>query len=338
MVSPTYYPKIGGVEYVVKSVSERLSKRGFEVWILAGNPENSRISEKEFNGLNVINWPVLVIGNAYYIPKQRESLKKKLVEILKEVDVVHVHNYNAVFSVWIGIEIKKISPETLLVASGHYIGSGTNLYRKALWLFWKKYVKILIQKADLVHCVSKVETNKVQEEFLVPKEKIVVIPNGIDEDILKYKSSKEKEGYTIYAGRLEKYKNVDRAILLSKKLNLKMVIIGNGPYKEKLKAFAKKYYAQNVEFKEFLPRERYLKLLGKAKFAINLSEKEAYNIFVAEALGVGTDVIVSKTILESLEEAVASPIDSTGYLVTSSKIYSWSEIVEKYINMLYRKL
>jgi len=35
-ISPEYYPRIDGVEYVVKSVSERLARMGHEVTVLAG--------------------------------------------------------------------------------------------------------------------------------------------------------------------------------------------------------------------------------------------------------------------------------------------------------------
>ena len=38
-ISPRYYPRIGGVEYVVKSVSERLARMEHEVTVLAGEPD-----------------------------------------------------------------------------------------------------------------------------------------------------------------------------------------------------------------------------------------------------------------------------------------------------------
>jgi glycosyltransferase involved in cell wall biosynthesis len=37
-VAPSYYPHVGGVEYVVKSVAERLVKRGHDVTVLCGEP------------------------------------------------------------------------------------------------------------------------------------------------------------------------------------------------------------------------------------------------------------------------------------------------------------
>jgi len=45
-VSLTYYPRVGGVEYVVKSVAERLAKAGHEVSVLAGEPDAERLVEE----------------------------------------------------------------------------------------------------------------------------------------------------------------------------------------------------------------------------------------------------------------------------------------------------
>ncbi len=59
MISPTYYPHIGGVEYVVKSVAERLVKMGgHEITVLAGGePEIEGPREEEINSVRVIRWP-----------------------------------------------------------------------------------------------------------------------------------------------------------------------------------------------------------------------------------------------------------------------------------------
>jgi len=37
-IAPGYHPRIGGVEYVVKSVAERLAKAGHDVTVLTGEP------------------------------------------------------------------------------------------------------------------------------------------------------------------------------------------------------------------------------------------------------------------------------------------------------------
>lgn len=82
-VSPSYYPHIGGVEYVVKSFPERLVNMGHEVTVLAGEPDLDRPQEEELNGVRVVRWPVWSPGDAYHIPRKRSELKKLLKELAK---------------------------------------------------------------------------------------------------------------------------------------------------------------------------------------------------------------------------------------------------------------
>jgi glycosyltransferase involved in cell wall biosynthesis len=46
-IAPSYYPHIGGVEYVVNSISERLVNISHEVTVLAGEPDLDRPREEE---------------------------------------------------------------------------------------------------------------------------------------------------------------------------------------------------------------------------------------------------------------------------------------------------
>ena len=54
---PTYYPHIGGVEYVVKSVAERLIRQGHDVTVIAGEPNINKPCEENINGVRIIRWP-----------------------------------------------------------------------------------------------------------------------------------------------------------------------------------------------------------------------------------------------------------------------------------------
>jgi len=53
-IAPSYYPHIGGVEYVVKSVAERLVKIGHEITVIAGEPEIDKPHEEEINNVKII--------------------------------------------------------------------------------------------------------------------------------------------------------------------------------------------------------------------------------------------------------------------------------------------
>jgi len=54
LVAPSYYPSIGGVEYVVKSIAERLARMGHEVAVVAGDSGAGEPREEEVNSVKTI--------------------------------------------------------------------------------------------------------------------------------------------------------------------------------------------------------------------------------------------------------------------------------------------
>ncbi|RLE87482.1 MAG: glycosyltransferase family 1 protein [Thermoprotei archaeon] len=333
-VSPGYPPKIGGVEYVVKSVAERLVKKGHEVVVIAGEPRSQKPSEEFINDVEIIRWPTLSPGGAYHIPRRMSKFEEMLLELAKRVDVIHVHSFHAVSTVSAGLKIGKMRPGRKLVVTGHYHGGGHTTFRNILWNFWRLRVKSLLDMADVIHCVSQSEKKRILKDYPEFEEKIVVIPNGVDEDVFTYRWWGQESNYMLYAGRIEKYKKLDEAIKLSKKMNLKLTIIGQGPYQKKLKKKAEKLYPNGVEFKGFLPRRKYLETLANARYAINLSNKEAYSIFIAEALAIRVPAMVSKEIAENLE-AESNPFNEELALVIKAPIKTWNEIAQTYLSKLY---
>jgi glycosyltransferase involved in cell wall biosynthesis len=74
LVAPGYHPRVGGVEYVVKSVAERLAK-AHEVTVIAGEPDAEKPSEEEISGVRVVRWPTWSPGGAYHLPRRRRELE-----------------------------------------------------------------------------------------------------------------------------------------------------------------------------------------------------------------------------------------------------------------------
>ncbi|MEM5821830.1 MAG: glycosyltransferase [Ignisphaera sp.] len=98
-VAPRYYPSVGGVEYVVKSVAERLALRGHEVTVLCGEPGIGEPREEWINGVHVVKWPVWAPGGAYHFPRMRSALEQWLLNSARESDAVHFHSVHNVFTI-----------------------------------------------------------------------------------------------------------------------------------------------------------------------------------------------------------------------------------------------
>jgi hypothetical protein len=77
-----------------------------------------------------------------------------------------------------------------------------------------------------------------------------------------------------------------------------------------------------------------LELLSRARYAINPSEHEAFSIFTAEVLAIGTPAIISKNIAENLE-AQTKPFTRDLVIAERAQIITWNEVMQKYLRMLY---
>lgn len=69
---------------------------------------------------------------------------------------------------------------------------------------------------------------------------------------------------------------------------------------------------------------------------INPSKHEAFSVFTAEALAIGTPAIVSKEAAENLE-AEAEPFHGDMVIAKRASIKTWNELIELYLGRLYRK-
>ncbi|MCK9424868.1 MAG: glycosyltransferase family 4 protein [Ignavibacteriaceae bacterium] len=97
----------------------------------------------------------------------------------------------------------------------------------------------------------------------------------------------DKENYYVTASRLVPYKRIDLIVeAFAKMPDKKLLVIGEGPEKEKIYSKAKK----NIEFLGYQDGEALKKYLQKAK-AFVFAAEEDFGIVVVEALACGTPVI-----------------------------------------------
>jgi len=147
LATPSYYPNIGGVEYVVKSIVERLAALGHETTVVTADPKADRPREEEINGVKVVRWPTWAPSGAYHIPKERGQLRSLLEKLLSDVDAVHVHSAHAVLTVWAAAAARRISPGMRIVFTPHYHGTGHSALRRLLWIPWRRYVVHAVETA-----------------------------------------------------------------------------------------------------------------------------------------------------------------------------------------------
>jgi len=364
LVTPRYLPHIGGIEYVVKSMSVELCKRGYKIIVLAGEqsmntPHHITILKK--GRYIIIRWPVLAINDAYYIPRKGQTLKTLIRNLVSSDDVIlHVHSIHSVFPLWVGLQAKQINKKVKLVITPHYHGRGHSLIRNILWrIYWYKIVSKALENANIIHSISPLEKEKLLAHYPMISNKIVTIPNGIDNSIVKYLNQRDKLNSSskriVYAGRIEKYKRLEIAVDLIKELRehvpeISLLIIGDGPHLRELKKYASKR-TSNVIFMRPVTRKKYLDLLINACATINPSRYEAYSIFSAESLFMGITSIITPSVAKALR---AKRVNTKSHLFTLIEKYAekyglivcnyaenvkpWREIISLIINKIYNDL
>lgn len=349
-VAPSYYPHVGGVEYVVKSIAERLAKAGHEVSVLAGEAEAEAPREEEINGVRVVRWPVWSPGGAYHFPRQRGRLEELVRAEARAADVIHLHNVHSVFAIYALRAVANAGARKILTP--YYHGTGHTALREFLWIPWRVYVKKMLKYINIIHTVSKREAKLVEKDF---NTKAIPIENGVEEWILNVQW--RPESYVMYSGRIEKYKNIHRLANIVKILNQKykmeidLRIFGKGPFRDKLEQYLKKL---GVPFtlQDPQPFEKYIEHLSHARIFALLSEKESYPQSINEANALGTPAVTAepwgenfagrtRTLIVSLKQSDEAIADAIAQFLEKAQkeprpqVPTWDEVTKRYVAELY---
>ena len=223
-----------------------------------------------------------------------EPIKKISVKEIKRIirkykpDIIHAHDFTAsITSSICGKNVKIISH---LHSNPTWIKS-INLKSILYLISTIKYNKILL--------VSKSILNEYIFKKYIQK-KSLIVGNPIDiNKIIEQANSKEIDEYydLAFMGRLTELKNPEKFIeivnILKRKLNIKAVMIGTGPMKEKYIDLIKKYNLTNtIVLKGFM--ENPYNILKNCKILCMTSRYEGYGLVAVEALALGKPVVASK--------------------------------------------
>jgi glycosyltransferase involved in cell wall biosynthesis len=217
-------------------------------------------------------------------------------------------------------EVKKIAPVDIIHAHGSIL-SGTLALRLARRLHvpfvltehvgpfstvtsspWRKsWTQYIMQKADVVLCVSEHQKNEILAAGIKPK-KILVSNNPVDTELFTPATTPSETKNILFAGRLDDFKGALRVVktfsnLAVYKPGWRLTIIGNGQEYEPIKQYLEANPA--LKQKVFLLGKRSKKEIAQemqnASFFVFPSRHESFGLVVAEALSAGLPVITTNT-------------------------------------------
>lgn len=305
LTTDTFSPSINGVVISVTNLYKELTKRGHEVKILTLS--NTGYSYKEGDVYYLRSF------NAIIYPGARGTLsyKNKFInEIIKwSPDIVHSHTEfcTLIHAKYIRKKLRIPHVHTYHTMYEDYLGyifKGKLISRRRAMSLIKK----LIGSVDEI--ITPTQKAKGSLTAYGMDNLISIIPTGIDlsrftikhQHKEKVKELKEKIGIKeddkvlIFLGRLGKEKNIDEIIMnvkeLNKELDIKMLIVGGGPYMDNLKKLVNELELErNIIFTGMVPPEEVPLYYSLANIFVTASTSETQGLTYIEALASGLPVV-----------------------------------------------
>jgi glycosyltransferase involved in cell wall biosynthesis len=244
----SFYPFVSGPANQAFRISKELEKMGISSPVLTTfyKAEKSPAHER-MDGVDVFRFPIrLSFMKYFYTPSMRN--------MLKDFDVVHAHSYRSYQTELAYKMARKQGKKFILHNHGSLMGykSFVKGWKKWPYLAYDIFHKNIALDADAVIVNTKQESDEAVA-FGVPKNKIHIIPVGIDAELYTPRPRTWKELRLLFVGRISRDRNITPVIravkiLADKGTDVKLRIVGEavkrtetekGDYYSELKALVK---------------------------------------------------------------------------------------------------
>ncbi len=332
----SYLPRIDGVAISVDTCARELEARGHTVYIIAPSYPGFKDKKNVFRltSVKVPKQPELRL--AMYLPG------KSLIQLSKiDFDIIHGHSGGPVtFLGWEVALLKKVpfvcTYHTLWNKYTHYFLNGKLIPPK------------MTEVASRVFCNMSdsliAPTMKVKDELISygVQKPIAVIPNGLDLEkfqnvkkgfLRKRLKLKSTDKILLYVGRLGKEKSVDFlirsfALVSQKRPDTVLVIVGDGPEREKLQDLARSLLVeQRIYFTGSIEQKFIALVYADAALFLFASRTETQGMVILEAMASSLPIIARKDL--AFEGIIEN--GKNGILVRNNQ----KEFSRAIINLLY---
>ncbi|WP_018085451.1 1,4-alpha-glucan branching protein domain-containing protein [Desulfurispora thermophila] len=320
MLSWEFPPRtVGGLARHVHDLSRALAQLGVEVHVLTcpagraptyeqrGKLHIHRVAQQKLTAGDFMTW----LG----------QLNQGMVELAGVLfkkyrfDLVHAHDWLVKDAVG---QIVAASGLPLLVTIHATEYGRNNGLHNDVQRYIHQQERELTHMASWLICCSEYMASEVAELFQIERNKIEVIPNGVDVASLQLEERLQKEvervpGRLVFLGRLVPEKGAQVLIQALATLQVEfphthLLVAGRGPYERALQEQAAQAgVAGKVEFVGFVNDLGRNILLASAQVAVFPSLYEPFGIVALEAMAAGVPVVISDT--GGLAEIVRHGVD-----------------------------
>lgn len=351
----TYTPYISGLVTSEVMLKKALERMGHQVYVVTANLESFRYDYDEeerilripgvptgiYDSRLTSIYPITAINkikswNLDIIHSQTEFAIGTVARILgKQLHIPVVHTYHTIYEEYVHY-----------ITHGHFEKSSQKLVEYLILFYCDKTITELIVPTQKAYNIFKTKYNV--------KRNIHIIPTGIEverfypentprKDIVavrKQLNISKNDFVCIYVGRLAKEKNIEFLLDIFKDLskkheNLKLLIVGDGPDREKYESISKKNQTENsIIFTGKVPWDKIPVYYLVSDAFITASTSETQGLTVIEAMAAELPVICIDD--ESFRIVVADGLDGLIFKdkkEAKEKITYLSEHKEEYHQM-----
>ena len=232
MVTPRYFPEMGGVETHVAQVSQRLVQRGLDVTILTTDRSGRMPAEEHQAGVHILRvkaWPAE--RDYHFAPKIAHYIQAG------NWDLMHLQSYHTLVAplAMATAHIKKLPYVVTFHGGGH-----SSQLRNTARPMQMALLRPLLSRAARLVAIARFEIEQYSQALHVPQDRFTLIPNGVDLGKAVPMQIQPEAGFIVAVGRLERYKGHQRLISAMPKLleavpHARLRIVGGGPYEQELR-------------------------------------------------------------------------------------------------------
>jgi glycosyltransferase involved in cell wall biosynthesis len=316
-VYPYFCPawSYGGVTRVAYEISRRLIDRGHEITVYTTDAldNKSRVTIKSnptyIEGMEIYYFRNLsnYLTYKYHLPLPI-GMASIIKEEIKKFDVIHLHGLWHSLNVLLHYYAKKYDIPYILHVHGYTPSTFTFQKKKSMEIFNLFFGYKIIRDASKIIAISNAEAER-YKQIDINKNKIVIVPNGIDVDAYKnlptYGNFREKYGVKenhmiLFLGRIHKMKGVDFLIKsffeLTKEIkDVVLVIIGpDDGYKIEVEKLIKTLNLSNkIKVLRYIYGSDKLSAYTDADVLVYPGIFEMFGLVPFEAVMCGTPVVVA---------------------------------------------
>ena len=305
---PTYFKryKHGGAAIVAYNLALGMAKRGHGINIFTTSIDFSDTVES-YDNISIYRY-----GTNFRIGSSNFSFNLFLKPIKHKVDIIHIHAGNPLADLagYVYIKRNRKTPSIITYHGDEQEGIGSFVRNTGVALYNKHLLDKVLSRADII--ISPSEYYIDESRFLGKyRDKIVVIPNGINIDDFDIPYSKEEcrvklelpldKSIVLFVGNLTPYKGPDvlvkaMPVIIREVPDTELVFVGSGGMREELGELSKKLRIEKyVKFAGFI-EEGLKPLYYKAADVFCLPSTlntEVFPIVLLEASASGIPMVVS---------------------------------------------